>query len=128
MVHREIKKQILEAIREPEAISIVHARGHQVGMQFRTRGNNLADKEAKNAALLMVSTPEVEGHEAQEYPPCPSEKEIEGYEKIGGRLEEGRWKSPEGRQLLSKDYTRKKLKKTPSADSPGGTSSCGTVS
>ncbi|RMC21870.1 hypothetical protein DUI87_02741 [Hirundo rustica rustica] len=56
-------------------------------MQFRTRGNNLADKEAKSVALMKVSTPRIEEGEFQEYPPHPSLKEIEGYEKIGGRLE-----------------------------------------
>lgn len=44
LVHGELIKQILEAIREPEAISIVHVKGHQAGMQFWTRGNNLAGK------------------------------------------------------------------------------------
>ncbi|RMB92635.1 hypothetical protein DUI87_30944 [Hirundo rustica rustica] len=56
-------------------------------MQFRTRGNNLADKEAKSAALMKVSTPRIKEGEVQEYPPHPSPKEIEGYEKIGGWLE-----------------------------------------
>ncbi|RMC19760.1 hypothetical protein DUI87_03324 [Hirundo rustica rustica] len=56
-------------------------------MQFRTRGNNLADKEAKSAALMKVSTPRIEEGEVQEYPPHPSPKEIEGYEKIEGQLE-----------------------------------------
>ncbi|RMC22100.1 hypothetical protein DUI87_02973 [Hirundo rustica rustica] len=56
-------------------------------MQFRTRGNNLADKEAKSAALMKVSTPRIEEGEVQEYPPHPSPKEIKGYKKIGGWLE-----------------------------------------
>ncbi|RMC22178.1 hypothetical protein DUI87_03051 [Hirundo rustica rustica] len=58
-------------------------------MQFRTRGNNLADKEAKSAALMKVSTPRIKEGEVQEYPPHPSPKEIEGYEKIEGWLEGG---------------------------------------
>ncbi|KAF4804711.1 hypothetical protein TURU_005378 [Turdus rufiventris] len=52
VVHGEIIKQILEAVREPEAISVVHVKRHQTGIQFWIRGNNLADKEAKSAALL----------------------------------------------------------------------------
>lgn len=34
LVHGEIIKQILEAIRELEAISIIHVKGCQAGMQF----------------------------------------------------------------------------------------------
>lgn len=71
----------------------------------------MSDKEAKNAALLKISTPEVEESEAQEYPPYPSQKEIEEYEKIGGKLEEGKWRFPDGRELLSKGYTRKILRR-----------------
>ncbi|RMC04319.1 hypothetical protein DUI87_19138 [Hirundo rustica rustica] len=111
LAHGEIIKQILEAIREPKEISIVYVKGHQVGMQFQIRGNNLADKEAKRAALLTISIPQVGENETQEYPPCPSKGEIEGYEKTGGRLEEGRWKLPDGRELLPKDYARKILKR-----------------
>ncbi|RMC21004.1 hypothetical protein DUI87_01860 [Hirundo rustica rustica] len=57
-------------------------------MQFRTRGNNLADKEAKSAALMKVSTLRIEEGEVQEYPPHPSPKEIEGYRedrRLAGR-------------------------------------------
>ncbi|RMC21707.1 hypothetical protein DUI87_02575 [Hirundo rustica rustica] len=87
LVHEELIRQILKVIREPEAIAVIHVKGHQTGMQFCTRGNNLADKEAKSVALMKVSTPRIEEGEVQEYPPHPSPKEIEGYEKIGGQLE-----------------------------------------
>ncbi|RMC03340.1 hypothetical protein DUI87_20536 [Hirundo rustica rustica] len=56
-------------------------------MQFCTRGNNSADKEAKSVALMKVSVPRIEEGEVQEYPPRPSLKEIKGYEKIGSQLE-----------------------------------------
>lgn len=98
LVHREIMKQILETVREPEAISVVHVKGHQTGIQFWIRRNNLADKEAKSAALLTVSTPEFGESETQGYPPCPSQKEIEEYKKIRSILEEGKWKLPDGRE------------------------------
>ena len=111
LVHREIIKQILETVREPEAISVVHVKGHPTGIQFWIRRNNLADKEAKSAALLTVSTPEFGESETQGYPPCLSQKEIEEYKKIRSILEEGKWKLPDGRELISKDYTRKILKR-----------------
>lgn len=60
---------------------------------------------------MTVSTPEVEGTKAPEYPPQPSQKEIEGYKKIGGRLEEGKGKLPDGRELVSKGYTRRILRR-----------------
>ncbi|RMC04399.1 hypothetical protein DUI87_19220 [Hirundo rustica rustica] len=82
-----------------------------MGMQFRTRGNNLADQEAKRAALLTLNAPETREGETQEFPPCPSEKEIEELKKIGGILEDGKWKLPDGRELIPKDYARKILKR-----------------
>lgn len=110
-MHEKIIRQILKAIRGPEAIAIVHVNGHQTGMQFRAQGNNLADKEAKSVALLKVSTPGIEEGKVWEYPPHPSPKETEGDKKIGGQLEGGKWKLPNGRELLSKDYTRKILRR-----------------
>ncbi|RMC09747.1 hypothetical protein DUI87_13534 [Hirundo rustica rustica] len=111
LVHENLIKQILEAIREPKAITVVYVKGHQMGMQFRTRGNNLADQEAKRAALLTLNAPETLEGEPQEFPPCPSEKEKEEFKKIGGILEEGKWKLPDGRELIPKDYARKILKR-----------------
>lgn len=99
MVHEELMRKILEAIRGLEVVSVVHVKRHQVGMQFWTRGNNLADRQTKKAALLMVNIPDVRGDKTQEYPSCPSSKEIEGYEKIGRRWEEGKWRLPDGREL-----------------------------
>lgn len=67
-----------------------------------------ADQEAKKAALLKVST--LEG-EPQEIPPLPSPKEVYNYQKIGSHLEGGKWRLPDGRELLSKEYTRKILRR-----------------
>ncbi|RMC20715.1 hypothetical protein DUI87_01567 [Hirundo rustica rustica] len=111
LVHENLIKQILEAIREPKAITVVYVKGHQLGMQFRTRGNNLADQEAKRAALLTLNAPETQEGETQEFPPCPSEKEIEEFKMIGGILEDGKWKLPDGSELIPKDYARKILKR-----------------
>ncbi|TRZ07858.1 hypothetical protein HGM15179_019249 [Zosterops borbonicus] len=96
LIHGEIIRQILEAIREPEEISVVHVKGHQTGIQFQTRGNNLADREAKRAALLTMSVPEVTMEEAPEFPLSHSEKETEEFKKIGGVLEMGKWRLPNG--------------------------------
>ncbi|RMC13733.1 hypothetical protein DUI87_08815 [Hirundo rustica rustica] len=111
LVHEDLIKQILEAIREPKAIAVVYVKGHQAGLQFRTRGNNLADQEARRAALLTLNIPENPKSDPQEFPPCPTEKEVEEFKKIGGTLEEGKWKLPDGRELIPKAYARKILKR-----------------
>ncbi|RMB99706.1 hypothetical protein DUI87_23708 [Hirundo rustica rustica] len=111
LVHEDLIKQILEAIREPKAIAVVYVKGHQAGLQFRTRGNNLADQEARRAALLTLNIPENPKSDPQEFPPCPTEKEVEEFKKIGGTLEEGKWKLPDGQELIPKAYAQKILKR-----------------
>ncbi|XP_050835296.1 uncharacterized protein LOC127060077 [Serinus canaria] len=54
LMHGELIRQILEALRGPEEIAVVHVKGQHTGIQFRTRGNNLADQEAKTAALMVT--------------------------------------------------------------------------
>ena len=51
LVHQELISQILQAIRGPSEIAVVHVKGHQRGLNPLVRGNNLADQEAKRAAL-----------------------------------------------------------------------------
>lgn len=51
LIHQELIIKILRALREPKEIAVVHVKGHQKGLDYRTRGNNLADKEAQEAAL-----------------------------------------------------------------------------
>ncbi|XP_063280243.1 protein NYNRIN-like isoform X1 [Prinia subflava] len=109
LIHGELIRQVLEAVRGPKAIAVVHVRGHQTGAQFRTRGNNLADHEAKRAALLSVKTLEIKESNPQEYPCRLSEEEVKEYSRLGAKQEEGKWKLPDGRELISKEYTRKIL-------------------
>lgn len=51
LIHQELIVRILRALREPKEIAVVCVRGHQKGLDYRIRGNNLADKEAHGAAL-----------------------------------------------------------------------------
>ncbi|RMC19788.1 hypothetical protein DUI87_03352 [Hirundo rustica rustica] len=104
LVHEDLIRQILEAVREPKAIAVVYVKGHQAGLQFRIRGNNLADQEARKAALLTLDIPENITDGPQEFPPHPTEKEIEEFKKIGGTLEKGKWKLTDGRELIPKAY------------------------
>lgn len=54
LIHQGLIKETLEALRGPKKIAVVHLRGHQRGLDYKSRGNNAADKEAKRAALSVV--------------------------------------------------------------------------
>jgi ribonuclease HI len=51
MVHGEFIQQILESLKLPEEIAIVHVPDHQKGVNFKTQGNSFAGETAKQAAL-----------------------------------------------------------------------------
>jgi ribonuclease HI len=51
LVHGELIQQILESLKLPEEIAIVHVPGHQNGVIFETQGNSFADEIVKQAAL-----------------------------------------------------------------------------
>jgi hypothetical protein len=51
LVHRELLQQILESLKVPEEIAIVHVPHHQKGVNFEAQGNSFADVTAKQAAL-----------------------------------------------------------------------------
>lgn len=121
-MHGELIQQILEALRELEEIAVVHVKGHQTGIEFQTSGNNLADQKAKTAALMVVSTPEVGGVETPDDPPQFSQKEIKCYEKMGANLKKGKWKLSDGRELVSRGFTRRILRKLHQKTHWGGAS------
>lgn len=58
LVHQELITQILQALRGPAEIAVVHLKGHQRGLSPLVRGNNIADQEAKMAALMVLSKAE----------------------------------------------------------------------
>jgi hypothetical protein len=47
----ELIQQLLESLKLPEEIAIVHVPGHQKGINFETQGNSFADETAKQAAF-----------------------------------------------------------------------------
>lgn len=103
---------MLEALKLPEEIAVVHIKGHQEGMTPEIRGNNLADQEAKDAAengtepILLILTPE---RGELEIPKFSKEEEKELF-KIGGEQDQsGKRKLPDGRQLLNKPLTKRIL-------------------
>ncbi|RMC22064.1 hypothetical protein DUI87_02935 [Hirundo rustica rustica] len=112
LVHEGLILEILEALKLPEEIAIVHIKGHQKGVTPEIRGNNLADQEAKDAAengaekVMLILTPNEEKLEIPKF----SEAEKKELNKIGGeQAESGKWKLPDGRQLLNKILARKIL-------------------
>ncbi|RMC19911.1 hypothetical protein DUI87_03477 [Hirundo rustica rustica] len=112
LVHEGLILEILEALKLPEEIAIVHIKGHQKGVTPEIRGNNLADKEAKDAAengaerVMLILTPNEKKLEIPKF----SEAEKNELNKIGGeQAESGKWKLPDGRQLLNKILARKIL-------------------
>ncbi|RMB88831.1 hypothetical protein DUI87_34765 [Hirundo rustica rustica] len=111
LIHEDLIRQILKAVREPKAIAVVYVKSHQAGLQFRICGNNLADQEARKAALLTLDTPESRTENLGEVSPHPTEKEIEDFQKMGGNLINGKWKLTDGRELIPKAYARIILKR-----------------
>ncbi|RMC17331.1 hypothetical protein DUI87_05912 [Hirundo rustica rustica] len=111
LIHEDLIRQILKAVREPKAIAVVYVKSHQAGLQFRIRGNNLADQEARKAALLTLDTLESRTENFGEGSPHPTEKEIEDFKKMGGNLIDGKWKLTDGRELIPKAYARIILKR-----------------
>ncbi|RMB99542.1 hypothetical protein DUI87_23795 [Hirundo rustica rustica] len=112
LVHEGLILEILEALKLPEEIAIVHITGHQKGVTPEIRGNNLADQEAKDAAengaerVMLILNPNEEKLEIPKF----SEAEKKELNKIGGeQAESGKRKLPDGRQLLNKMLARKIL-------------------
>lgn len=50
LIHEGLILEILEVLRLPKEIAVVHIKGHQKGSTLEIRGNNLADQEARDAA------------------------------------------------------------------------------
>lgn len=98
-------------MRGPEKIAVVHIKGHQKGTDFRNRGNNAADQEAKQAALRVMLLKEKGGTQAKEEtiqgssPQKYTFTEVEK-QKLGqmGIVEnpEGKWILADEREVLPK--------------------------
>lgn len=116
LVHQELITRILEALRGPKQVAVVHLRGHQKGLNFGNRGSNLADELAKEAALR---DRESESNDS----PCEELKkqwkvysfttqEKEKLDQMGIKQgPEGQWKLPDGRIVLPKSIALEILQK-----------------
>ncbi|RMC20148.1 hypothetical protein DUI87_00994 [Hirundo rustica rustica] len=110
----KVSKQKLQ-FTEPEVKYLGHwiVKGKKRGIKqdYSLELGETADQEARRAALLTLGIPENPRSDPQEFPPCPTGREVEEFKKIGGTLEEGKWKLPDGRELIPKAYARKILKR-----------------
>jgi hypothetical protein len=105
LVHGELIQQILESLKLPEEIAIVHVPGHQKGINCEAWGNSFADETAKQAAL----TSEAPVFHLIPYLPAPhvtpifTTSEEEQLKKPGAvRTEQGKWVLCNGREMISK--------------------------
>lgn len=100
LIHEGLILEVLKALRSPEEIAGVHIKGHQRGMAPEIRRNNLADREAKDAAengkekVMIVLTSKDKESEAPRF----SKQEKERLKEIGAETDDaGNWKLPDKR-------------------------------
>ncbi|RMC04348.1 hypothetical protein DUI87_19167 [Hirundo rustica rustica] len=108
LIHQELIKRVLIALRKPKKIAVVHLRGHQRGIDFRSRGNNAADQEAKKATLMIIRQKEKGGpgtesldEEKAEYRFTKTEEQKLSQMGIC-KDQDGKWKLSDGREVLPK--------------------------
>ncbi|RMC19866.1 hypothetical protein DUI87_03432 [Hirundo rustica rustica] len=108
LIHQELIKRVLIALRKPKKIAVVHLRGHQRGIDFRSRGNNAADQEAKKAALMIIRQKEKGGPETESLDEEKAEyrftkTEEQKLSQMGiCKDQDGKWKLSDGREVLPK--------------------------
>lgn len=106
IVHGELIKELIEAVELPKAVSIIHCRGHQKGMDPVVKGNRTADQAAREAALR----PAIEA--VQRVPQCRpqeykiSEKEKEKFILMGAEEKNGILVMPDQRIAVPKALLR----------------------
>lgn len=111
--HEKLVREVLEALMRPEEIAVVHIKGHQKGTSVEIEGNNLANRQAKQAALEKEEATLLQvdlRDEKEEEIPIFNEKEQEELKKNGGKKKEKvQWILPDGRQVLNKVLTKRIL-------------------
>lgn len=104
LIHEGLIMQIFEALKGPKRIAVVHVKGHQRGRDIRVRGNNLADEEAKRAALGKRDTEimSLQETEIQQETLSLSLVELAAIRKLGAAFKEGKWILPDSRIMMPK--------------------------
>ncbi|XP_055491949.1 protein NYNRIN-like [Leucoraja erinacea] len=112
LAHEQLIGQTLEALQKPERIAIAHVAGHQKGNTLEARGNRAVDEVAKRAATeqMVEMKSLIPLREPEEKIPIFSEKEQENMKEMGAqRTSNGKWWTPNGKQLLNKEIMRELL-------------------
>lgn len=110
LIHLELIRRVLEALKGPNRIAIVHIKGHQKGINYQTRGNNVADTEAKRTAgnrhtlLTMQVTDKDRSF-------CFGSLEKEKLEQMGVVRKDDKYVLPDGREVLPKGFATEMLSK-----------------
>lgn len=89
LMHKELIRSVLASLSKPAEIAVVHIRGHQKADTLEGRGNQLADRAAKEAALetgkpakiLNLNEISNEGEEKENL--VFSEKELKAIKELG---------------------------------------------
>ncbi|RMC11212.1 hypothetical protein DUI87_12127 [Hirundo rustica rustica] len=95
--HGLIQAALEKALKSLKKIAVIHVKGHQKRRDIKTRRNNLADDEAKKAALRENSNVIMTFQEAgtQNQTPYFSSAEVEAMKNLGETLKEGQWILPD---------------------------------
>ncbi|OWK64073.1 Gag-Pol polyprotein [Lonchura striata] len=120
LIHREMIQSLLEALKGPEEIAVVHVRGHRKGDSLEVRGNRAADLAAKRAAQDPEESIKIlkltRATEANREENTLQEKLIftEQEQKAMKDLKlqqgpQGEWVLPDGRKFICKALARRLL-------------------
>ncbi|RMB88436.1 hypothetical protein DUI87_34696 [Hirundo rustica rustica] len=116
LIHTELIKSVLKSLQKPVEIAVVHIKGHQKGNMPEIRGNQLADKTAREAALepgepvKILKLEKIPRKEKEEIEQVFSEKEQKAIEELGlHQGEHGVWLTADRRKFLNKALARKIL-------------------
>ncbi|RMB90056.1 hypothetical protein DUI87_33567 [Hirundo rustica rustica] len=89
LIHTELIKSVLKSLQKPVEIAVVHIKGHQKGNMPEIRGNQLADKTAREAALepgepvKILKLEKIPRKEKEEIEQVFSEKVQKAIEELG---------------------------------------------
>lgn len=113
LIHQKLIVEVLQALRGPKKIAVVHLRGHQPGIDFKSRGNNAADQEAKRAAvkeMVLKEKPQIrETLEKDDVELIFTNEEKEKLRKMGVKEDRGKWLTEDGREVLPKAVAQRML-------------------
>ena len=115
LVHQKLIIEVLRALRGPKKVAVVHLKGHQRGLDFRSRGNNAADQEAKRAAMREMVLREKQGNnevpEQEGNNSVFTDEEKEKLRRMGVKEEMGKWVLEDGREVLPRAIAQRMLYK-----------------